>query len=238
MGWPFSPFHPRSSPSLLLPRQIELSYNLLAGFRCARQGLRELLFLVLGFLLFLLWRGRLVRRRRSLVLRLRLRVWRRRLLANRRLSALLFYWRRRLGCRRLNLLAGRRRLGCRRLNLLAGRKRLGNRGLSLLAAPGRRGHRRLNLLTSRREVLWTGGWDGLRLRGLARRLPRSVLGLGRALGEGRCRTGADGRGDRMNLLCVYRLHLHAPGWWVLVNGLGPQGLQLLRDRRHHIPVGL
>jgi len=146
--------------------------------------------------------------------------------------------RNRLGCRRLNLLMGRNCLGCRRLNLLAGRRRLGNRRLSLLAAPGRKGHRRLDLLASRREVLRTGGRDGLCLRGLARRLPRSVLGLGRALGEGRCRTGAYGRGDRMNLLCVYRLHLHAPGWWVLVNGLGPQGLQLLRDRRHHIPVGL
>jgi hypothetical protein len=145
------------------------------------------------------------------VLRLRLRVWRRRLLANRRLSALLSYWRGRLTRRGLSLLAGRRHLGHQRLNLLTGRRRLGHRGLSLLAGRRRLGRRGLSLLAGRGEILWTGGRDGLGLRGLARRLPRSVFGLGRALVKGRSRTWAYGRGDRMNLLRVYRLDLHASG---------------------------
>ena len=86
------------------------------------------------------------------MLRLRLRGWRRSLLANRRLSPLLFYWRRRLAHRGLSLLARRGGLDHRRLNLLAGRRRLARRGLNLLAGRGGLDHRRLNLLAGRRRL--------------------------------------------------------------------------------------
>jgi hypothetical protein len=62
------------------------------------------------------------------------------------------------------------------------------------------------------------------MRDLARRRLRSCLGLGLALGKGRRRTGAHRRSDRMNLLGVDRLNLHACGRRVLAGNLGAQGL--------------
>ena len=75
------------------------------------------------------------------------------------------------------------------------------------------------------------GRDDLGHRSLVRQLSLTVLGLGRALRKGRRRTGANGRGDRMNLLRVYRLDLSAYGRCVLAGVLGAQGLQLRRRYR-------
>ena len=69
-----------------------------------------------------------------------------------------------------------------------------------------------------------GRRDRLGLRFLVGRLPRSGSGLGRALGKGRRRTRAHGRGDRTNLFRVDPLDLHAPRRWVLTGDLGAQGL--------------
>ena len=100
----------------------------------------------------------------------------------------------------------------RRLNLLTHRRR------------GRLAHRRWSLRGGRGRTLRTGGRDGLGKRFLVGRLPRTVLGLGRALGKGRCRAGAHGRGDRTNLTRVDRLDLHASGCQVLADDLAAQGL--------------
>jgi len=119
----------------------------------------------------------------------------------------------------LNLLPDRRSLACRGLNLLTDRGlSLACRGLNLLT------DRRLSLPTSRRKILRPGGRNGLGRWVLVRRLPRTSLGLGWALGKGRRRTGAHGRGDRMNLFRVDRLDLHASGCQVLAGGLAAQGL--------------
>jgi hypothetical protein len=198
----------------------------------------EVLLLVFGFLLFLLWRTWLLRRRRSLVLRLRLRAWRRSLRANRRRSAFFSYDRGRLvhgglnllmdrrsrAHRGLNLLMGRRSLVDRWLNLLMHRRSLVHRGLDLLADRRRLAHRGLDLLADRRNILRTGGRDGLGRWVLGP--PRTSLGLGWALGKGRRRAGAHGRGDRMNLFRVNRLDLYASGRLVLAGDLGAQSLQL------------
>ena len=224
----------------------------------------ELLLLVFGFLLFLLWRSRLLRRWRSLARRGLSLLMGRRSLADRGLSLLvgrrsladrglsLLMGRRSLADRGLSLLMGRRSLADRGLSLLVGRQSLTDRGLSLLM--GRRhladrglsllmdrrslanrglsllmGRRRLadqglSLLTGRWKILRTGDGDGLGTQVLVRRLPRTSLGLGWALGKGGRRTGAHGRRDRMNLLRVDRLDLHASWHLVLASGLGAQSL--------------
>ena len=111
--------------------------------------------------------------------------------------------------RGLSLLAGWRSLAHRWLSLLMGRRSLADRWLSLLMGRRSLADRRLSLPTSRRKLLRTGGRDGLSRWGLG--LPRTSLGLGWALGKGRRRAGAHGRGDRMNLFYVNRLDLYASG---------------------------
>jgi len=106
---------------------------------------------------------------------------------------------------------------------LTDRRSLARRRLSLTDRR-RLAHRRLSLPTSRRKILRPGGRDRLGRWVLVRRLPRTSLGLGWALGKGRRRTGAHGRGDRMNLLRVDRLDLHASGCQVLAGDLAAQGL--------------
>jgi hypothetical protein len=208
-----------------------------------RRSRVELLFLVFGLLFILCWR-------RSLALRLRLRARGRRLLAHGGLSLLagrgrlahrglsLHGGRGRLAHGGLSLLARRGRLAQRGLSLHGGRRCLAHWGLSLLAGRGRLAHwglslhggRRclahwgLSLLAGRGQILRTRGRARLGLRVLVRQLPRTVLGLGRALGKGRRRSGAHGWGDRMNLFRVDRLDPHASRRRVLAGGLCAQSL--------------
>jgi hypothetical protein len=74
--------------------------------------------------------------------------------------------------------AAARRLARRGLSLFAGRRCLAHRGLSLLARWRRLARRRLSLLMYRREILRTGGLDGLGLRVLFRRLRPGRRGPG------------------------------------------------------------
>ena len=85
----------------------------------------------------------------------------------------------------------------------------------------RRTHRGLRLLLDRGRILRPGGRGGC-----GGRLHGTILRPGRALSKCRRRTGAHGRGDRMNLFGVDRLHLHTRGRHVLAIGLTAQRLQL------------
>jgi hypothetical protein len=131
----------------------------------------------------------------------------------------------------LNLLTDRWLLTHWRLNLLTDRWLLAHWGLNLLTNRRLLAHRRLNLLTDRRNILRSASQDGLGMKVLAGQLFWTSLGLDRALGKGRSRTGAHGRRDRMNLLRVDRLNLDASGRRVLADGLGTQSLYLRRRCR-------
>lgn len=158
-----------------------------------------------------------MRRRRSLMLRLRLRARGRSLFVNRRLGAFFLSGRWCLTHRGLRLLPSRRWcLAHRRLSLLPYRRRR------------RLAYRRLSLFPHRRNVLRSGGRNGLGTRGLGGHLPRSGLGLRRALGwplgKAWRGTGVHSRCHRMNLLGIDRLDLHARGRGILPGDLGAQGL--------------